>query len=61
LEQSNAACGAIFQSGFQLAAPITFAEITMESAQETSGSFSQSTGQARNALAAAEIRFADRK
>lgn len=47
----------IFQSGFQLVALITFAENHGIGARN----FAQSTGQARNALAAAEIHFADRK
>ena len=50
----------IFQSGFQLVALITFAENHGIGARNF-GSFPQSTGQARNALAEAEIYFADRK
>jgi hypothetical protein len=50
----------IFQSGFQLAAPITFAE-NHGTSTRTSGASHKSTSQARNALAAAEIHFADRE
>jgi hypothetical protein len=49
-----------FQSGFQLAAPITFVEDHGVSAGNFA-SFPTINRQAMNALAAAEIRFADRK